>query len=465
MTKNSKRLMVFVLLFTLLLSGASYSRTYSRSITAWFNNIQVILDGKTINLSNEPFIFENRVYMPIEELSDSLYMNYDYNDKEGIVTIDSNRLNISDPNSSAAPVTFQKEYELALVKYQNEKLQKELDLMKEGRYPYRRINTVSEMESYLKDHFSILEDINMTIQLVSSGKNKYTLNIVFDYFSISKWNVLGRRTIENYVDDLFYSIKDLFNSQAEIEGSIRHNSTYNNIKLVSYYTKGNRLFYDFTQAHLKSSQLVDGTKLEKELHDSIKQYNGISFTYEVFVSQGDIDLIIVTDSEFFKWSPSLKMNFLRRLKSEIMKVNPYIYVNGKIKDPLNVYQFSIEGDEIRSVDLLVEVEDFLNTNFKNFSYAENFSFTYSVSEGYSNNFKIDIQGNFSNNNSNWIALKNNAELPFRFFIQSAYQYVENIWDVDIFGELIDKDHNSICDLEFYPSNQYQYRSLQPIIFK
>ncbi len=465
MTKNTKRLIIFILLFTFSLTGVTYSRTYSRNIIAWYNNIQVILDGETLNLSNEPFIYENHVYMPIEELSDTLYMNYNYNDKEGIVTIDSNRLNVADPNSSAAPVAFQKEYELSLVKYQNEQLLKELELLKEGRYPYRKIDTIGEMQTYLKDNFKMLENISMTIQLVSNGNNKYTLNLVFNYSDISKWNILGRRTIENYVDDMFYAIKDLYNSQAELTGVIRHNSTYNNTRLVEYYTRGNRLYFDFSQSSLKKNQQIDGSKLEKDIYDNLKQYNSASFTYEAFVSQSDVDLIINTESSFFDWSPSLKMQYLKRLRAEIAKVNPHIYVAGRIKYRDKVFKFSIEGDIIRSVDLMEETENYLNTNYKTYNYTESFTFTYAVSEGYSNNFRIDLQGNFSKLNPNWILVQNNSELSFRYFIQSAYQYVENIWNVDIFGEVTDKDLVTICELEYYPTGQYQFRSIQPIIFR
>ena len=465
MTNKTKKLTVLVLLFTLAFSAITYSKTYSRNITAWFNNIQVVLDGKALNLSNEPFIFENRVYMPIEELSDTLYMNYKYNDKDGIVTIDSNRLNVTDPNSSAAPIAFQKEYELALVKYQNEQLQKELNLIKEGRYPYRKINTVGEMQTYLQDNFKKLEDINMTIQLINNGKNKYTLNVVFDFADISKFNVLGRRTIENWVDDVFYSVRDLLNSQAELEGSIRHNSTYNNTRLVTYYTRGSRLYFDFSEATLKKNQQIDGTKLEKALHDNNKQYYTGTFEYEAFVTQSDVDLFITTQSAFFDWSPALKMLYLKRLKAEITKVNPYIYVSGRIKDGTKVFKFSIEGDTIRSIDLLSDTEKYLNSQYKNFNYFEVFNFNFTISEGYSNNFKIDLQGNFSNSNENWTKVKNNGELTFRYYIQSAYQYVETIWDVDIFGEVTDKDLNTLCDLEFYPLGHNYFRTVQPIIFR
>lgn len=462
MTIRFKKTTVLVLLFTLALSLVTYSKTYSRNITAWFNNIQVVLDGKALNLSSEPFIFENKVYVPIEELSDDLYVNVDYDDEEKKLSINTNRPYAADSN---LPIAYQKENELALLRHQNQELQKEIDLLKNDKYKGAEINTIAEMESYLKENFKHIEDVNTKIQLVNIAKNRFALNIIFSYFDITKWNVLERRTIENYVDDINYAIRDLYNSEAQIEGSIRHDSTYNNTKLVSYYTRGDRLYYDFTNATLKKNQYVDGVNLEEELKDNLSIYNSNDFKYEAFVSQNDVDLFITSDDNFFKWSPSLKMNYLRRLKAEIIKVNPYIYINGRIKYGDEEFKFSIENDIIRSVDLLIETEDYINLYHKGFSYYETFGFTFTISEGYSNSFKIDIQGNFSDDNENWNLIKTYTEPSFRYYIQAAYQYVENIWDVDIFGELTDKDQKSLADLEFYRTATYAHRRLLPITFK
>lgn len=466
MTNKIKKMTVLVLLFTLALSVASYSRTYSRNITAWFNNIQVVLDGKSLNLSNEPFVFENKVYMPIEELSDALYMNYAYNDKDGTITIDSNRLNVTSPNSSAIPIAYQKENEVFYLKAQVDALSKELDLLKSGRYPYSKITTVAEMEKYLNENFKKLEDITTTIKFIGLGRNKYRLSVEFNFTDLSKWNLLGRRDVEVWVDDIFYAVRELFNKQAEIEGIVRHNSSIYNTDLVAYYTRGDRLYYDFTHSTLKKNQQIDGAKLEAELAQRLKNYNYLNFTYEAFVSQNDVDLFITpSQNDFFSWTPVMKMQYLKRLKTEIEKVYPYVYVNGRVKDNKDTFKFSFKGDQISSVDLLNETEDYLNHHHKSFIYIETFGFKYTLTEGTSNNFQIQLQGNFSKDDAAWDIAKTYAPYSFRTMIMNGFNYVNNVWNVDIFGEVVDKNGEPICELEYYSTSPNQVRILQPILFK
>lgn len=464
MTIKIKKMTVLVLLFTLAFSLVTYSKTYSRNITAWFNNIQVVLDGKALNLSSEPFIFDNKVYVPIEELSDSLYVNVAYDEEGKKLSINTNRPYASDSN---LPIAYQKENELFYLKAQVEELKNELEILKGGRYPYSDIKTVADMEKYLNENFKKIENINTSIKFSGLGGDRYRLTVEFKYRDITEWNLMDRRDIEVWVDDLFYTVRELFNENAVIEGLVKHDSTIHQNQIVAYYTRGDRLYYDFTRAAFKESQEVDGVKLEKELAQRLKNYNYLTFNYEVYVTQNDdVDLFVTpSQDDFFEWTPSMKMQYLKRLRTEVQKVYPNVYVNGKVKDAVDVFRFGVEGDTISSVDLLNETEDYLNTKYKSFIFIETFAFKYTLTEGHSNNFQINLEGNFSKHDAAWDEAKTYAHNSFTSMIRGAFNYVNEVWNVDIFGEVVDENGESICDLEYYSTSPYGFRSLQPILYK
>lgn len=463
MTNKIKKISALVLFFTLAFSLAAYSRAYSRNITAWFNNIQVVLDGKSVDLGAEPFIFDNRVYVPIEELADKLYMNVNYDEKEKKLSINSNRPYASDSN---LPVAYQKENELFFLRVQVADLKKELEILKGGRFPYRDINNAADMEKYLNEHLKEIEGINTSIRLLSLGGDRYRLSVVFKYSDLTEWNLLGRRDIEGWVDDLFYAVRELFNEEAVIEGTVRHDSAIQQNRLVSFYTRGDRLYYDFERASFKRSQEVDGVRLEQELSQRLRSYNSLTFDYEVYVNHNDVDIFVTPSrDDFFEWTPVTKMQYLRRLSTELQRLYPYVYVNGRVKDTSNTFRFSIEGEAISSADLLDETEDYLNSNFRSFTFVDTFAFKYTVSEGHSSSFQINLEGDFSKQDSAWVNATSHARFSFEAMIRNAFSYVNNIWNVDIFGEVTDENGEPICDLEYYSTSPHGIRSLQPILYK
>lgn len=455
---------VIVALFT----SSSFTQTYSRNITAWFYNLSVEVDGEKLYLENEPFIYNNEVYMPLQELADLLYMNLNYDPNERVIKIDSNRLNVTDPNASVVPIAFQKNYELETLQRRIKELEQEITMLKAGKLPYQKISTLAEMETYLKNNFKTLEGIPMTLRLRLVGTNQYRLEAYFNSQHLTQWNNLNRRDIEAWVDDAFYAIRDLFNSKAVIQGDIRIGS-YSNSQYASYWTKGDRLFYEFRQADHKKNLYVDGTKIEQALNQRLKYYNNATFTYEVFVNQYDVDIVASFDKNVKGWSPQLKMQYLKRLKTEVERVYSTVNVNGRIVEAgktESTLRFSFEGDTIRSFDLMNEIETYLNKNYKNFNYGgTTFAFTYRVSEGYSGAFTIDLEGNFANTDNAWIRVKDNGEYSFRSYIQTSYRYVEGLWNVDIFGQVVDKNLQPVTSTEFYRPGDYGSRYLQELMFQ
>ncbi|MEJ8553394.1 copper amine oxidase N-terminal domain-containing protein [Tepidibacter sp. Z1-5] len=80
-----KRIICLTFILTLVCSSLAFASGYSRSITAYFSNIKVSLNGKTLNFSNEPFIYGGTVYVPLRDVSESLGVNVAWDDRNNTV--------------------------------------------------------------------------------------------------------------------------------------------------------------------------------------------------------------------------------------------------------------------------------------------------------------------------------------------------------------------------------------------
>ncbi len=454
---------ITVLLISTIFTTPSFTQSYSRSITAWFNNLTLEVDGVKANLKNEPFIYNNEVYVPLRELSDHVMFNYQHDEKSKTLKLKTNR------NNNKAVDNYQHNYEVIDLRNQIVELQKEIDKLQDGKFPYRKISTTLEMENYLKEHFKKLKDVPMNIRFRHKGGNKYDFSAVFSSNDLNKWNSLSRRDIENWVDDIFYVTRDLFNRNAEIEGDFRLTAFNTGIRYANYWTRGNRLFFDYKLADHKKNQMVDGTRIENALNLQIKHYHNASFTYKVFVNQSDIDIVVSYNHNFNNWTPALKMQYLTRLRTEVEKLYDSVSVNGRVVNSVTnqtELRFSFEGEDIRSVDLLNDLEKHLNLHYKHFYYGgHTLTFTYRVNESYSGSFEVIMEGNFTENSEAWQQVRNGGEVALRYFIQSSFDHIESVWDVDIFGTVRDKNLNSIGDVEYFSTSQYGIRIVQPIIFQ
>lgn len=455
------------LLAVAIFSTTAFTESYSRNIRAWFNHIKVQVDGKEVTLDQEPFLFEDDLYLPASVLTRGLNLDYDYTPGKNTVNIETFGMLDSDPETSLSPIVQQKNYEIQNLTRQLEFLEKELHTLKQGRFPYRRISSSKEMETYLRDYFKDLNGVSMTIQLTHLGGSRYRVTASSDN-SYPNLTDLDRRDIEGWVEDMFYAIRELYDAKATIEGSV-HRYNYSSSH-VSYYTSGNKLYFNFTRAEDKKSNQVDGVKLEERLNrGSLKRYNGVDFTYEVFVNRYDVDLVVYfKQSQFYNWSYSTKMNYLRSLKTQIENFNSYINVSGNLiykgtGSNRPDFKFAFVDGEIRSLDLLREVESYVNKNNTTFYYGGKlFKFKYHIQETMDNQLIVNVEGDFSKHDASWISVRDTVESSLRQHIQTVYRQIDSVWNVDISGELVDKNQEFIGSLRYYKPSEYSVRTLERI---
>ena len=463
--KNKYRMFLsLILAFVIMFSIVAYSGSHSRTITAWFDNIQVMLDGEVLPLDNEPFIYDDVIYMPIIDLADALFMKVNFDDESSILHIDSNRFGIDNVDTAIAPYTLASRRELESLRTHITQLENQIAFLTDARFKYKDIELLSELEDYLQENFNQLMDIPVSHRLKRFSGNRHRLIATFNTRYKDEWESLNRRDIENWVDDVFHVSRQLYSADLELEGFFRDSAAARNY--VSFLTRGNMLFFDFEIAKHKENQLIDGIKLENALNSRLRFNINESFSYEVFVNNNDADLIVYFSRDNFDdWSFSRINRYLERLLTEVERVYSYINVDGRIicaNSNKTELRFSFIDGEIRSYDLLERLEDYLNDRYETFRAGGNtFTFDYRVYEGHGDTIEIILIGDFDASSSAWQDVENTREHSFRIFIQNAFRYVENIWSIDIYGEVRDENDDYICELDF----DSESRTLQPLVFE
>ncbi|MTI71537.1 MAG: copper amine oxidase N-terminal domain-containing protein [Firmicutes bacterium] len=66
-----KKILIIVLLLFILSSNV-WAEDFYKDIKVHFNNIKILIDGNEIKMEEKPFIYNNRVYVPVRFVSESL---------------------------------------------------------------------------------------------------------------------------------------------------------------------------------------------------------------------------------------------------------------------------------------------------------------------------------------------------------------------------------------------------------
>lgn len=435
----------------------------SRSIRSWFNNIKVTVDGKSINTASEPFVFNNKVYMWIEDLLDPLYLNLSEGSSSGrILDISTNGVLSVNKRISPEYIADRRNSEITKLYSLTNQLNKEAMILKKLDTPYRKITSLTQMEKYINEHLNKLEDISMTVTIHSLGNNKYQLISYFSQSKVSSWNKLDRRDIENWVESIHDSIRILYDSDAKLSGSIRNPyyniySTYHGLNYATFDTRDSYLSFDFTQYHFKENQRVDEVTLASNLNKNLTTYNTVGFEYEVVKNTQDLDLIVSFNKESFKsWHVFTTMSYLNSLRREVDRHAPGVKINGKVfdsKDDSLFLRFGFEDGLVKSRDLLDKTEEHLNIAYGTFVHGNTLvKLDYAIYETEDNMLDFMVKGDFAIGDDTWIRLGESGQEALKNRVQSALGYILHLWNRDISVEVLDKNSEVLNTFDIYRNN-------------
>lgn len=419
-----------------------------RNIKVYFGDVKIYLDKKSLDF--EGFMYNDDIYVPIDSISPYLYITPTYKSEVNLLYIDANGLLVKNKDySSFDNLLGFREGQNYLLDIQLAQLEKRKEIVGSLKIPYKKLTTAKDLENYLNNYLYKLDDIPMKLEIASHYGNWIYLDIDFSSSRIRNWDKLQRRDVENWIWDIYSAILSLYNEDTSIYGAIRnpyyskysHSSRKN---YVTFDTKNSDLYFDFTNSGLKKDSNINPVYLAEILEKNLNKYNNIKFEYDVETNGDDIYITTYSDSnDFANGHIYTKMGYLKRLNWEIKKMHPDLEVNGKIVFPNDKYEpikFNLKDNRIRSVDLLKETEEYLNTRYGFFSYGRyDFGLKYTIHEEGLDNFRIIVEGDFSVSDEQWISAGETGKQILTDKVQNAIDCCASIWNTNVSTEIVDKN--------------------------
>jgi DNA-binding protein YbaB len=448
--KIAKNLVVTLLLILLMGCSVAFGVGYSKQITAYFYNIQVKLDGNPLKFSNEPFIYNDSVYIPLRDVSENLgiEVKWDGNTKtvylaKKITTPSYNNYNNSYESYYKQQYTF---IEKKSIKDIQKKLNDDYEKYKDG-------------EEDLEFKYS-LDEKSRYIKVEIEGQN-------FKRDS-SDWKKRDTKDFRDFIEDIVKLIKDDFEKDIKIfvydeknkeAGEYEYDEDKKEFKIISEY-----------------GETVGLEDMEDELEDDYKEYTKGKEDFEFKYSLDDkSDYIEVEmESNDFKrsssdWDKRDTKDFRKFVKNIAEKVADEFNkdVEIQVKDKDNKIAAKYEYDESKddfevkyeegTVDEedddedLSSLEDTLNDDFEKYEDDnEDLEFTYSL-EKKNNEIKVVMKGkNFEKDSSDW---EKRDKEDFRKFVEDVAEKVAKELDEDVDIYVNDEDGKYIAKYEYDESKK------------
>lgn len=308
-----RKVLVFttvVLLSMFLATTAFGAQATTRNLKAYFRGIKIKVNNQVKSTQNEPFIYNNVVYVPIRFVSEALGKFVHWDDKQNTVIINDTGGASSEEVAKLKQEIQQKDQEITRLANQNTYLnfrvsELEKALLDSGSRSDRDRDIDKDLEDYLYDEYSRWNKIKFDYKVRENSKGDITLTIEFDRRDYkSEWDDLTERKIERWLEDIYDYVQDEY-SDPKFEGTIR--DTDERETLVEFYESRGKLEVEFKSSKSKSSDLERDLedKYGRDLKSYSSKFGKMRVDFEVDVDEDDeeinITMRIDTDKYEDEW--------------------------------------------------------------------------------------------------------------------------------------------------------------------
>ncbi|NLW40747.1 MAG: hypothetical protein GXY96_07460, partial [Tissierellia bacterium] len=410
-----------------------------KNIRVGFGNISIYLDGKKLNLDEEPLRYNNDIYVALDNIAPYLYITPDFSRDKTSINIDTNGILVASSSSSIDSLLSLRNGRNYLLDLQREELERRKDILVNLKIPYKKINDIKSLENYLNSYFYKIEDLEVSIDL-SETSNRLYLDISFPTNKNHLWLRLNRLDVEGWIWNIYTAIVNLYEEDIIINGVIknpyyRQYSSSNYRDYVAFYCKDNDIHFDFTNSRLVPPDSINHDYLIEVLNNNLNKYHNFDVYYEAEMKGDNLNLYVYPSTDrLSKLSIYYKMGYLKILNQRIRTIYPNIEVFGQIIYPGDTepMDFYIKDNKIRSRDLLAETIEHINKNFRHFN-VNNYSFrlSYSLYELDLMNFHIVAEGDFSVEDDGWIYGGETAYESLYSTVHYAVSTIASLWDANL----------------------------------
>ena len=337
--KHFKLVCLTLAIGTLLTGTVANASTGTKNLKAYYNNIKIVYNGmtKTVSSDMEPFIVNDRTYVPLRGIAEILGAGVDYSNNTVILT------SSNATSTDLAAQIADKNLQIVSLTQQLEAAKKELENYK-GSGTNIGNSAISTTLTKLQDTYGEDYDVDWDIDLrLVSGRLELTVGYNARYDE-KAYNKISESKLKAFIKDLCYDIAQA-HSDIEIRGTIEE--TNKDVEAASFrYTKSGSYTFELTT-------IVDLDEMEKDLEYTYTTINYIGFNIPITSieltenSRGDTLTFKVTTnlkpnsnnfvSNWNQLDSSAKTELKDRLFKEIVadieyEFDNYDYIEGYIYD-------------------------------------------------------------------------------------------------------------------------------------
>ncbi len=212
-----KKRMITLLLaasMVMMMSVAEASET-TKQISITDQDIQILVNNNAISLqaNEEPIIYDGRTFVPIRLVSEALGLGVEWVQASKTVKITGN-------TNTSTDALLQKDAEIQNLKLQIDSLNNTIGTLKADD------NELSDLEDDLVSDYDYLEDVKIDDITLEGDEDdvNVTIEVNLDDYE-DEWADLDDSDIEDYIEDVVYSIQDQLSDDTEVEGEIIDNDS------------------------------------------------------------------------------------------------------------------------------------------------------------------------------------------------------------------------------------------------
>jgi hypothetical protein len=246
-TRRKKVLFVFSIVLVFFLGTfIGSTSTYSKNITAWFYPIQVNIDGTPIHFKSSPFIYNNYIYVPINDLTKHLNFQSQWDNKSKTLYLFSDESAYISVNALRNELDH-KNLEISNLKFQISQLNTQLGIYKGDKNSSgssNNNNKLRNLQDTLEERYERHRNNGRTLRF-----NNYRLyQLVDDTIRVqirgdfrrssNEWKNAKVSEFEDFMDDICREINKKFKEDIEI---ITYDDDNSKIAEYSYEQRKDKL--------------------------------------------------------------------------------------------------------------------------------------------------------------------------------------------------------------------------------
>lgn len=289
------------------LGASAYGASVSKTLQAYYGTSRIIIDGKDVTNTIEPFIVDGTTYIPLRVVANAFNKKVEWNALTSTANITED---LTQVNQYYQAEILKRDVRIMELENKVKSLEKELDSKKEI--------TLSDLEKQLNKDYDKYKKIEFDLTL-SGSKSKITVKIETDLYDFSKeWKDLKDSHKVSYLQDIVDDILEAY-PDASVEGYIRDVDAKKDILDFTVDKKG--------KVSMKSKSSSNSTLGELEDYLNDEYYNhfkseGIYFEIELDGNKSDITFYVdlKNSSSLKAWdklTSSNKKSFMEKIYDDI----------------------------------------------------------------------------------------------------------------------------------------------------